>query len=228
MAGRLTIQRGEVHLWRTQLDLPPAEVAELGVSLCDDERRRAERFHKAVDRDRFTVGRAQLRALLARYMDARPEDIALVAGDHGKPRLRSPDVTWLRFNVSHSADVAVYAVAHGCEVGVDVEQIREDYDFDAVARRLFTDSERASLAELQSRERTDVFFATWTRKEAYLKAIGTGLGGGDSDSEAAREQWSLASFDAGPGYAAAVAVEGSGVRIPPTAQSLPATARRTD
>jgi 4'-phosphopantetheinyl transferase len=226
VAGRLTLQRGEVHLWRTRLDLPPPEVAELWVSLDDDERRRAERFHKAVDRDRFTVGRAQLRALLAQYIDVRPENIALVAGEHGKPRLRSPDFSWLRFNRSHSADVAVYAVAYGCDVGVDVEQIREDFAGDDVARRLFSASERASLAELQGRERTRAFFATWTLKEAYLKAVGTGLGGGGNDPEGAREQWSLAGFDAGPGYAAAVAVEGRGARIPATAQRLGPAAQR--
>jgi 4'-phosphopantetheinyl transferase len=224
--AQLSLQHGELHLWRTRLDLPRPEVAELSAILDEDERRRAARFHKQVDRDRFTVARAQLRSLLARYSGVAPEAVALVAGVHGKPRLHAPGLGWLRFNLSHSADVAVYAVANGCEVGVDVEQVREEYAFEEVARRLFTESERASLAALHSEERTRAFFATWTLKEAYLKAVGTGLAGGEADTEAARERWSLASFEAEPGYAAAVAMEGRDVRIPLTAQPLPSAERR--
>lgn len=224
MTLRLSVHRNEVQLWRTRLDLPAPEVAGLAALLHEDERRRAARYHKAVDRDHFTVARGRLRALLADYLDVRAVDIALVAGEHGKLRISSPDVSWLRFNVSHSGDIAVYAVAHGREVGIDVERVRDGFAVDEVAGRSFSESERAALAELQGEERTRAFFATWTLKEAYLKAVGSGLGGGQIDSVAAPEVWSLASFDAGEGYAAAVAVEGRGAHIPPRAQPVPGPA----
>jgi 4'-phosphopantetheinyl transferase len=206
----------------------------LAQPLSSDERERARRFRTESDRTRFMCGRGWLRQLLAGYLDVDPADLAFTQGDRGKPRLARPDVPWLRFNVSHSAGVAVYAIARGRAVGVDVEEVRQDFPVDAVARRFFPASEHRALAALPADDRINAFFAMWSQKEAYLKGMGVGLGEVDRAiaatpdyrqpiDEGERADWSLASFDAGPGFAAAVAVEGAQVRIPTVAQLLTLT-----
>jgi 4'-phosphopantetheinyl transferase len=222
-AGLRHAQAAHATSWRAPLDVPPSVVAGLWRSLSSDERERAQRFHRESDRRRFTVRRGRLRALLAGYLDATPAEIVLALDDRGKPRLRSPDFTWLRFNLSRSAEVVVFAVAHSREVGVDVEQVRPDFPVDEVARRFLTVDERAALASLPDQGRVEAFFATWTRKEAYLKALGVGLGQEDATAEADPGTWSLVSFEAGAGYAAAVAVEGRDVHVPDAAQPLSLT-----
>jgi 4'-phosphopantetheinyl transferase len=141
---------------------------------------------------------------------------------------------WLRFNLSHSAGVAVYAIARGRAVGVDIEEVRQDFPVDAVARRFFSASDYEALAALPADDRISAFYAMWSQKEAYLKGMGVGLGEVDQAiaaaryhrqpiNESERADWSLASFDAGPGFVAAVAVEGAQVRIPRVARLLTLT-----
>jgi 4'-phosphopantetheinyl transferase len=222
VAARTDLQQGEVHLWRAPLDVSASVVAGLWRSLSSDERERAQRFHRESDRHRFTVRRGRLRALLAGYLDAKPAEIVLVLDDHGKPWLRSPDFTWLRFNVSHSAGVVVFAVARGREVGVDVEQVRPDFPVDEVARRFLSPRQQDTLAASAQQDRVDVFYRLWTRKEALLKALGVGLGGVQPPTDDVGN-WSLATFDAGAGYFAAVAVEGGDVQLPTVAPPLSLT-----
>lgn len=203
----------QVHLWRAPLDVPPHLAARFAGTLSEGERERAARLHRAEDRLRYSTSRGWLRHLLAGYLDVDPATVAFVTDAHGKPRLSSPAAPWLRFNLSHSAAIVVFAVAHDREVGVDVEETRDDVDIDGVARRSFTAAQRGELAGMDPATRASAFFAMWTRNEAYLKATGTGLGGAGKESEPP-SGWSVASFDAGPGYAAAAAVQGDGVDIP--------------
>lgn len=151
MTARTYLEQGEVHLWRAPLDVPPTAVAGLWRSLSIDERERAQRFHRESDRRRFTVRRGRLRALLAAYLDVNPAEVVLVLDDRGKPRLRSPDFAWLHFNLSDSAEVVVFAVARGREVGVDVEQVRADFPVDEVARRFLSLCEQKVSLRPQSR-----------------------------------------------------------------------------
>jgi 4'-phosphopantetheinyl transferase len=223
------------------LDLAPDILAKLEQPLSMDERERAKRFHMEGDRDRFTAGRGWLRQLLAGYLDADPEELAFRQDASGKPHLTRPDASWLRFNLSHSAGLAVFAVVRGREVGVDIEQLRLDFPVDAVARRIFSPREQQALDLLPLGQRVDAFFALWTRKEAYLKGIGVGWGesglgpqaplpelvppdsGSRAHSPDGHGGWSLAAFDAGAGYAAAVAVEGGEVQIPAAARPISLT-----
>lgn len=209
----------EVHLWRAPLDVSPQLAARFATTLSEDEHERAARLRRPTDRLRYSVGRGWLRLLLAGYLEAEPVDLAFIAGEHGKPRLTTP--SWLRFNLSHSGAIVVFAVARDREVGVDVEEIHDevDVDIDGVSRRLFTPAQSRELAELGPAARTAGFFAMWTRNEAYLKATGTGLGhaGKEHDQPAG---WLLTAFDAGPGFAAAVAVEGHDVEIPAAATEV--------
>jgi 4'-phosphopantetheinyl transferase len=140
------------------------------------ERQRADRFAFDRDRCRFIVRRAALRRLLAARVGARPESLELVYGAHGKPRLApgSTEVD-LRFNVSSCDDLAAFAFSVGCEVGIDLEAVRASADVDDVAARFFSRAEYEAYLALEPRDRPLGFFQCWTRKEAFIKALGDGL-----------------------------------------------------
>ncbi len=153
------------------------EVARAAAALLSDaERQRARRFLFDRDRDRFTVGRARLRELLAARLGTRPESVELVYGAYGKPALarRFADSD-LRFNVSHCDDVTLYAFSCGREIGVDVEAVRVIGDADDIAARFFSLRENQAYRALEPRDRPLGFFQCWTRKEAFIKALGDGL-----------------------------------------------------
>jgi 4'-phosphopantetheinyl transferase len=163
-------------------------------------------------------GGAALRAILAGYLGADPAEIQLTAGRGGKPRLeRGSDGGWLRFNLSHTRGRALLAVARDREVGIDVERIAPGRAISTIADELFSARESALLRSLPLHARTAAFFRLWTRKEAVLKALGTGLGLGPAldeievlspDVPAGGLAWALRDLPAGPGYAAALASEG--------------------
>lgn len=165
-----------VEIVSVQLDVDPATTDTLGQCLSADERRRASRFAFERDRRRFIVGRAQLRQLLASRLGVRSTDIDLVYGALGKPALsRRFAGTDLRFNISHSEEVALYAFTRDCEIGVDVEVIRELHEADDVVQRFFSPGEQDAYRSLTPRDRPLGFFNCWTRKEAFIKALGDGL-----------------------------------------------------
>jgi 4'-phosphopantetheinyl transferase len=181
----------ELHVWRVELDRPPAADVLAG-RLSAEERRRAERFVREIDRRRFLVGHAALRTILGRYLDIPPHRVETVLRAGGKPELlpsqfsprplgEGPGVralAALRFNLSHSEALALIAVALDCEVGVDVEHVRPIDDVESIVKRYFAPGEQAAWRALPERERLGGFFRCWTRKEAYLKARGIGLSGG--------------------------------------------------
>jgi 4'-phosphopantetheinyl transferase len=214
--GDLALLPGELHVWR--IDLARARVDQAALS--DEEQARAARFLLERDRRRFVASHAALRRILTRYLG--PVAPRFADGPHGKPFL---DGAALRFNLSHSGELALVAVADGREVGVDVEAVRE-LDLAGMARVSFSPRERAALFALPPDERLPAFFRCWTRKEAHLKATGFGLAlpldgfdvslGPDEparlvatrpDPDEAR-RFSLLHLDVGPGYAAAVEVAG--------------------
>jgi 4'-phosphopantetheinyl transferase len=159
-----------------RLDVAPAGIPAFSAILSKDEQRRADRFAFERDRCRFTVARATLRRLLAQRLGVQPESVELTYGPHGKPALAPAcAANDLRFNVSHSEDVAVYAFAHGREVGIDVEAIRTIDNADGIAARFFSRRENATYRALDPQDRPLGFFNCWTRKEAFVKALGAGL-----------------------------------------------------
>jgi 4'-phosphopantetheinyl transferase len=219
----------EVHVWRASLAATPDELAAHHRILGADERERAARFRFEVHRNRFVAGRGIQRRLLAGYLGADPAAIAYTHAAHGKPALGHPFADrGLRFNVSNSGDGLLVAVSRGRELGVDLEGLLPVEDRDAVARRFFSVPENAVYDTVPEDARTDAFFTCWTRKEAYIKAVGEGLSmpldcfdvtlrpgeparllctRGRPD-EAGR--WTLRELDPGPGWLAAIAVEGAG------------------
>ena len=156
---------------------PPSEVsAALWDLLSRDEQERAAKFHFAEHRQHYIVARASLRRLLAERLHIAPQAVEFVETEYGKPRLapvhRSANV---EFNLSHSGVLALYAFTSGRAVGVDVELIREVPDTDDLAERFFSPMEVASLRALPLDRRSLAFLACWTRKEAFIKALGLGL-----------------------------------------------------
>jgi 4'-phosphopantetheinyl transferase len=159
-----------------RLDVASASLQAFAAMLSKDEQLRAGRFVFERDRRRFTVARALLRGLLAQRLGVQSESVELTSGPHGKPALAPRCATTdLSFNVSHSEDVAVYAFTHGREVGIDVEAIRKLRNADDIAARFFSRRENEAYLALDPCDRLLGFFNCWTRKEAFVKALGKGL-----------------------------------------------------
>ncbi|MEX2287165.1 MAG: 4'-phosphopantetheinyl transferase superfamily protein [Planctomycetaceae bacterium] len=166
----------ELHVWRVDLDHPAVAIGVLGEFLSPEERQRAARFLRDTDRQRFIVGHSALRTILGRYLGVSPGRVEITDRPDGKPQLLpSPTVSPLRFNLSHSEGLALVAVALDREVGIDVERVRPLADVENIVERYFAPGERGKWQALPDHERLAAFFRCWTRKEAYLKACGTGL-----------------------------------------------------
>jgi 4'-phosphopantetheinyl transferase len=227
-----TLEPDDVHVWFASLDRHAPELAQFMETLSEEERARAARFHFERDRRWFIVGRALLRAILGHYLALPTSRLAFRYNSSGKPALTGViDRGGLRFNLSHSAGRALYAVAHERAIGVDLEYIRPLSDVDAMAERIFSPREKVEWRMLPADERLAAFFRCWTRKEAYIKAVGDGFSipvdrfdvsigaaepGGllliDGDPEGT-SRWTLQDLDPHPSYAAALAVEGGGWRL---------------
>lgn len=211
-----------VHVWSFRLDVTPKHLETLRSWLGDSERQRADRFRFQRHRDRFAAGRGQLREVLARYLGVEPSAVAFEYGPEGKPRLAGEGT--LRFNLSHSEDQALLAVARDREVGVDIEKIRPELECEAMASRFFSPAEATALKSLPVSVRPQAFFAIWTRKEAFIKAKGGGLAIPLADFDVScelsgpvrllraawdpleTERWTLRMLETLPGFAAALAV----------------------
>ena len=192
----------EIHSWCVRLDVPPETIAGLYATLSQDERDRSARFRFARDRQRFIAARGALRALLGRYLGTRSGDIRFTYNAFGKPDLSPEFGGRLRFNLSHSGDLALIAVTTDAAVGVDLEYVRAHPDYPEIARSVFSATEVEELNRLPSHLYPRAFFTCWTRKEAYVKARGEGLGGSAGPATGA------VTFQPAPGYVGAVAVQG--------------------
>lgn len=221
----------EVHVWRMILKTPDVCATQWQKTLSQDERDRADRFKFELDRKRYVVGRGALRLLLARILDVPVEQLRFEYAASGKPALAAGHRLPLNFNVSHSGDLILVAVAIGRALGIDVERIRTDLATERIAAQYFSTVECEVLASLAVHARREAFFACWTRKEAYVKARGDGLllpldqfdvafrpgevprllATRDDPAEAMR--WTLRDLQPGRDYAAALAVEGSGWKL---------------
>lgn len=218
----LELPSGEVHVWRIDLEQPDHVVQRFRATLEDHEILRADRFHFERDRIAFAVGRGFLRQVLGRYLETKPEALQFSYGAYGKPALDGEQT--LQFNMSHSRAVGLVAVTEAKDVGVDVEYIRADFASEEIARRFFSPTEVEAFNALPEDQQVAGFFRCWSRKEAYIKAIGRGLSQpldgfdvtlapdvapallrADGDDVS---RWSLSDLDAGEDYAAALVVEG--------------------
>nr|AFB69926.1 4'-phosphopantetheinyltransferase 8N [uncultured bacterium] len=223
----LALSMDEIHVWRAVLNVKAADLDRLQATLSHDERLRVARFRFLRDRRCFIAARGVLRHILAVYVGCEPAALRFCYSGTGKPALATdvgaPD---LRFNLSHSHGLAIYVVARGREVGVDLESIQPRFVEDQIAERFFSAREVSALRALPISTQPEAFFNCWTRKEAFVKAKGLGLTiplnsfevsltpGQPAEllsfhadpSEASR--WKLAALVPSPGYIAAIAAEG--------------------
>ena len=224
----LSLATGDVHVWRVELNQPEPLLEKFRETLEEQELDRASRFHFEKHRRHFIAGRGVLRQLLSQYLGTKPEQLRLSYGAYGKPALNGEHKdSRLRFNMSHSHEVALFAFAEDRELGVDVEHIRTDFASEEVARRFFSRREVETFNALPQHDQVAAFFKCWTRKEAFIKVIGKGLSqpldkfdvtlgqpaallwvSGDDAS-----RWSLYDLEVGGDYAGALAVEGQVSRI---------------
>ena len=215
-----------VHLWRVPLAVDAGERARLFERLSGDERQRAARFHFDRDRNRYVVRQGVLRELLAAYLEIDTDAVTYETNAHGKPRLAGDLAGALEFNLSSSRELALIAVCRGRALGVDVEYSLKAVDVDDIASGFFAAREASQLASLPTEARLAGFYRCWTRKEAWIKAVGMGLyypldgfcvsllpdepaqllSVAQDASEV--ERWSLHAVEVDPGYTAAFAIAG--------------------
>lgn len=229
---RLTLPADEVHVWQVGLDLEEASLGSLRGLLSPEEQVRADQFRFPIHRGRFIASRAQLRMLLGRYLEIEPAKLQFNYNAYGKPHLSTDSSeNDLRFNVAHSEGLALFAVARQREVGVDLEWIRPKRADKQIAERFFSPGEAAALHALPKELQLEGFYNCWTRKEAFIKALGKGLAfpldqfevslapGEPAALLSAREEpetvllWTLQDLAPILGYAAALAVEGRGWQL---------------
>ena len=224
----LTLSIEDVHIWRARLDIPDTRLSSLETMLSKNERRRADRFHFDKDRKRYIASQGTLRTLLGRYLGCQPGKVKIVHGSYGKPELAEvADDFPLRFNLAHSHQIGLLAFTLNREIGVDVERARPLQYGPRIAERFFSPNEYAVWQAQELEERQDAFFRCWTRKEAYIKAVGEGLSYplqqfdvsltkddparilAIKGNEEEGRYWSVKELSPAPGYAAAVVAHGS-------------------
>ncbi|HEX8495518.1 MAG TPA: 4'-phosphopantetheinyl transferase superfamily protein [Pyrinomonadaceae bacterium] len=229
---RFTLDGDEVHVWNAALDQSPTVVGTLFSTLTPDEQDRAAKYYFRKDCDRYIVARGVLRTIISAYLNTKPEQLRFRYSSFGKPALISDSGSEeLRFNVAHSGGRALYAFSRKHELGIDIERLREDFDYLEIAEHYFSQHEISVLRALPREAQAQGFFNCWTRKEAYLKAHGAGLSfpldsfdvslvpgerarllSVKDDSQAAA-RWSLQEINVDCGYVAALAVEGADWRL---------------
>ena len=225
---------GTVHLWQACWPdiIHPDRLREARDLLDPIERQRANRFYFERDRQGFICARGMLKQILSGYLNRPASSVGLITLDHGKPALASAgNPHGLDFNLSHSGNRVAIAVATRTSVGVDIECMERTRDWQALADHIFSTQELAELAELSESGRVRGFFNGWTRKEAYLKAVGIGLiddlksvvvsldpekpaklvrAGKESDKT---KEWLLHSFNPEKDYAGALAIRNPSARV---------------
>ena len=215
-----------MHVWRTSTRVSLGIVSKLIVLLGNEERAKAARFRRDADRDRYVASHAMLRLVLSRYVGASAEKLEFEVGDRGKPRLAQGRDFPLSFNLSHSGDAALLAVSGTPEVGVDLEEIRDDVDVRALSRSALSAAELRVLHSAPIERQRLLFFRSWVRKEAVLKGCGVGLSAkleqvvvlgseASKDEEftlvqpsASQTDWGVRDIEIGDRYAGAAAAPG--------------------
>jgi 4'-phosphopantetheinyl transferase len=231
-----TRAENHVDIWQIDIGGDADSIQERRLLLSTDELQRADRFHFDKHRRRFIKARAAMRQILGGYAGVTAKELTFSYGARGKPELSgAAESIGIKFNLSHSDDVAMLAVTRGLTVGIDIERINPEFATEEIAERFFAKGEIECLQALPIAERADSFFSCWTRKEAYIKALGDGLSVPLDSFEVAfgpgigaallqvktdpREvsRWSMYDLETAQGFRAALVVEGRGHGLRPRA-----------
>ena len=220
----LHLASDEVHLWRASLEQSLLPISSFLGLLSEAERARVERFSFRRDADRYTLAHGILRQILGLYAKVPPEDVQFAIAAQGKPALQNNSK--LRFNLTHSEDVVLYALSWDRELGVDVECQRDKPGNREIVNSYFSRNEQAEFEGLEPELQETAFYLGWTRKEAYIKARGEGLHANLKSFDVSltpekpflltsedANRWGLYSFCPKPGFVAALVVEGKNFKI---------------
>lgn len=220
-----------IHVWRVDLNQPEETVGDLQELLDAEEQARGARYRNADLRRRFTVSHAGLRLILAGYLSVEPHSIIFQNTLYGKPQIDQPQAKDLAFSLSHSGEWSVIAIARQIRVGIDLEYLGREVDYQHVSGRFFSVQEQAELNQLPNELRREAFLRAWVQKEAYLKALGRGLTRSlvqvhvsiplnnpvdlvsDQDNSQAPGTWHMYEFEPAKDYIAVVACDAPAARI---------------
>lgn len=224
----LTLESGVADVWLARLDAE--NTAELELIISADERARAARFRFETDKKKFIAARAILRIILGKYLRTNPHEICFEYNQYGKPSIGGGRRTEIKFNLSHSDNLALFAVTKTREIGIDIECVKPGLVDESMVSQCLTWRETEHLQTLSETDRDLFFFDCWTRKEAFLKAWGKGLslppneietlslskfsaGFFEHGAESPKIFWAFQKLPSISGYAAALAIEGGSVPV---------------
>ena len=174
--SRITLEADEIHIWRVSLTMSQGEIDRFSRLLASDEQEKAGRYRFEKDRNQFIIGRGLLRTLLGCYLGCEPRHVSFRYSSYGKPSLGEPLASsGLQFNLSHSHQLALLAFTYTRDIGIDIEYMRPNVEFEQLAEHFFAPEECAVLRSVAPSARAETFYNCWTRKEAYIKARGEGL-----------------------------------------------------
>ncbi len=224
----LQLGPAEVQVWRAPLS-EQGTVTKRGRNLLSfDELRRADRFHSEQDRTRFVAAHSAMRQILSQYLPVSPESVVFDYGANGKPRLAEQFAkTGIKFNLAHSHELALVGISRDIDLGVDVEFINMSLAIDEMSPQVFSANELVTFRAIPVAQQVQYFFSWWSRKEAYVKALGVGLsmrldqveivfdlssrvGYARPKGSPVSQIWSVYDIDMGDGYKAALVIEGTG------------------
>jgi 4'-phosphopantetheinyl transferase len=217
----------EVDVWRLPLDPVGSMVSEFRARLSAEENDRAEKFKFHKDRKRYILTHGLLRVILGLYADVAPGELKFTENPYGKPELVHPSGLNLTFNLSHSHERALIGIACGRQIGVDIEYVKNDFEWKEIVERFFSPREIQMINALPKDIQHRAFFTCWTRKEAYVKATGMGLSLPLKEfdvspvpwaaalllSQKEASEWSMKEVPVAEPYVATVAVAGHDARI---------------
>ena len=220
----LILSEDEAHIWRADLDLNECFQSSFLKLLSPDEKKRAEKFRFAKDSQRFIATRGILRSLIGKYLEINPAEISFQYSEFGKPGIANNNS--LQFNISHSQNIALFAFTEKFNIGIDVEFVNPNIEVKEIAARFFSTNEIKNLLALPEKQQTLGFFYCWTRKEAFIKAVGKGLSFPLDKFEVSLEpdkpakllaidrqpkdvsKWSIYSLSPEPNFAGSLVIEG--------------------
>lgn len=221
---QLFLKPHQVHVWSLNKSEHKNKLAAYWNILSKEEKESASKYRFTRDRDCSIIARGALRTLLGNYLKQSPERIKFQFGTHGKPSLN--ELSDIEFNVSHSTNAIVLAFVQHNSIGIDVEYIKRNIEVKKIAKHFFSKEEIMSLFSMDESYYKQAFYNCWTRKEAFIKALGSGLSfpldqfvvSLDSTKEAAlldtkwdekeKDNWVLKSFEPAQDYIGAVTVKG--------------------
>lgn len=223
---------GEIHLWSALLDQPDEIINRFYSVLSEEEKYRINKYKFKFLRDRQTVSIGLIKSLISNYLNIKTEEINFVQNKYGKPSLH-PELNEidLQFNVSHSEHLGMFAFTTGQELGLDVESIQETPNLNEIIDMCFSDFEKEWFYKSEPGLQEELFYKVWTGKEAFIKAIGTGLSFPLKEIEfkinskkiiefksingdlSYRRKWNIYTFNPLPNFISSLVVETNGLKI---------------